>query len=375
MDLDTVLAILEQTPAVVHIHPVSLCYLPDDVVLINTPDEAVARLDQKSTNLPTRWLIRPSMEQISDRFPSLHCTHDPFTDALNSILYDRFDAIASSMLCQSSLAETITDEAQQNDLIVLLLVDGLSYTDLQDRREILGRSLDVQPCLVDVPTLTRVAFPNIVGNPSVATRIFDLGYHRRLGYSYWTREDNSLTDRLFHTIPHMLKVGAFDELLASLRNLLFRANHERTYVQIIRTGLDGYAHSQKRKPPVKAIVEEIWREFEQLAQLCAEICEKQNVRATLCLTADHGILWSDSFEPEIVGDSPGKSSSRWYGWKDVHHQREVGRRFIVGNEEFFCLGYPKLRRLLHIDEQGVHGGISFQESVVPFVTARFGASC
>lgn len=375
MDLETVLAVLEETPAVVHMHPVSLCYLPNDVVVFNSPDEAIAQLDQKSTNLPTRWLIRSSGNQVPDRFPCLHCIHDPFTETLNTILFHRFDAIASSMLCQSALAAKITDEARHSDLVVFLLVDGLSYIDLQDLNEILGQSVEIQPCLVDVPSVTRVAFPNIIGEPCLAARLFDVGYHRRLGFSYWTREDNKLTDRLFHTIPHMSKVGAFGELMVSLRNHLSGANHGKTYVQIIRTGLDGYAHSQKRKPPVRAIVEEIWHEFEQLAQLCRETYEKQGLRSTLFLTADHGILWSDKFQPEIIGDAPGKSSPRWCSWKDLYHQREQGRRFLVGDEEFFCLGYPKLRRPLRIDEQGVHGGISFQESVVPFVTARFGASC
>lgn len=88
MDLETVLAVLEETPAVVHLHPVSLCYLPNDVVVFNSPDEATAQLDQKSTNLPTRWLIRSSEEQVLDKFPCLHCIHDPFTDALNTILYN-----------------------------------------------------------------------------------------------------------------------------------------------------------------------------------------------------------------------------------------------------------------------------------------------
>ena len=45
-------------------------------------------------------------------------------------------------------------------------------------------------------------------------------------------------------------------------------------------------------------------------------------------------------------------------------------RFVVGHEEYYCLNYPKVRRPLRIDEQGVHGGVSFQESVVPFIAVR-----
>lgn len=375
MEIDAILRVLEQTPAIVHIHPVSLCYLPEDVVVFDSPDDAIAQIDQKSTSLPMRWLIKPSTGHAPDRFPSLHCTHDPFTDALNSILFHRFDAVASSMLCQSAVAQAIINEARFRDVAVFFIVDGLSYHDLREREDILGRPFDRQACLVDVPSVTRVAFPNIVGNPNVAARLFDAGYHRRLGVSYWTREDNRLTDQLFHSIPQVVKAGAFGEVLTVLRAHLANAHGGKSYVQIIRTGLDGYAHSQKRRVPVSAVVEEIWQEFEQLANLLLELCEKGGVRSVLFLTADHGILWNDEFDPKIVGDAPGKSSARWCGWKDLYYQREQGRRFLIGSEEFFCLGYPYVRRPLRIDEQGVHGGISFQESVVPFITARFDPSC
>lgn len=375
MDIDSVLGVLEQTPAVVHIHPVSLCYLPEDVVVFDSPDDAVAQIDQKSTTLPARWLIKPSLGSTINRFPSLHCTHDPFTDALNTVLFSRFDAVTSSMLCQSAVSQTIVSEAPFSDVVVFFIVDGLSYHDLRDRTSVLGRSFDKRACLVDVPSVTRVAFPNIVGRPNLAARLFDAGYHRRLGVSYWTRDDNRLTDQLFHTIPQVTKAGAFGEVLSALRTHLEHADRGKSYVQIIRTGLDGYAHSQKRRVPVRAVVDEIWREFEELASILLELCTKKNIRAVLFLTADHGILWNDEFVPQIIGDAPGKSSARWCNWKDLYYQRDQGRRFLFDGEEFFCLGYPYLRRPLRIDEQGVHGGISFQESVVPFITARFDPSC
>lgn len=375
MDLETVLDVLQQTPAVVHMHPVSLCYLPDDVMVVDSPQDAMIQLDQVTTSLPMRWLIKPVVDQSSDRFPTLHCTHEPFTEALNAFLFERFDTIASSMLCQSTLATGVANAAQSSDIVVFLVIDGLAYRDLQERKELCGQQLDNQPCLVDVPSLTRIAFPNIIGSPSVAARLFDAGYHKRLGVSYWTREDNKLTDQLFHTIPDVLKTGEFAAALSSIRSFLGRSGGGKRYVQIVRTGLDGYAHSQKRRVPVNAIVEEIWSEFEQLAEACIEICENEGICATLFLTSDHGILWNDEFDPIVIGDAPGKASSRWCVWNDLFYQRKHGRRFLVGSEEIFSLGFPHLRRPLRIDEQGVHGGISFQESVVPFITARFGTPC
>jgi hypothetical protein len=127
-------------------------------------------------------------------------------------------------------------------------------------------------------------------------------------------------------------------------------------------------HHQKRRPPVKAIVEQIYEEFEQLAKLC----ERLQLQALLYLTADHGILWRDEFDAEIIGSAPARASARWCLWKDLYQQQENGKRFTVNQKEYYCLGFPKLRRSLRIDEQGVHGGISFQESIVPFITARIG---
>jgi hypothetical protein len=366
MTLDDLLDLLEYTPAVADIHPVSLCYLPKDVTMLDSAAEAAWLFDDPAPTLPGRLLITASDPQYGDRFPRVGCDHDPFTPSLNAVLFDHYGEIASRMLCQGQAAGRIVAEAGKYELITLFLVDGLSFQDVRAWASSTDRTLSIEPCLVDVPTLTQVAFPNLIGAPALAMRLFDAGYHHRLGFTYWTREDNQLTDRLFHTIAEVKKVGHFPQILATLRSYLGSARQRKSYVQIVRSGLDSYAHAQKRRPPVAAIVEEIRQEFEQLAMLCREL----GLRARLYLTSDHGILWRDEFEPEVIGDAPGKSSPRWCGWRDLYHQRDKGRRFLVDGEEYYCLGFPKIRRPLHIDEQGVHGGISFQESIVPFITMR-----
>ena len=368
MSLDELLALLDRTPLIASIHPVSICYLPEDVTVLDSATEAAWQFDAPEPTLPGRLLITGSDPQYSSRFPQVCCDHDPFTPALNGVLFERYDDIASRMLCQSQVAERIVAGTSKYDLIILFLVDGLSYRDVHSWADSSNRALDVDPCLVDVPTLTRVAFPNLVGAPSLAMRLFDIGYHHRLGFTYWTREDNQLTERLFHTVAEVKKIGHFSEILATLRSYLDDAGQGKSYVQIVRTGLDSYAHGQKRRPPIAAIVGEVRREFEQLTVLCDDLCRKLETRACLYLTADHGILWCDEFEPEVVGDAPAKSSPRWCGWRDLYHQRDKGRRFLIDGEEYYCLGFPKLRRPLRIDEQGVHGGISFEESIVPFVS-------
>lgn len=367
MLLEELLDLLDQTPAIVDIHPVSLCYLPQNVRVLNSVAEAAWLLDDPKPVLPERLLILAPDNQYNGRFPYVRCEHDPFTPALNTILFDRYGAVSSRMLCQSQIAEYILAEANQQEVIIFFLIDGLSYQDVRFWGDLNDHVLSVQPCLVDVPTLTHVAFPNLIGAPSLAVKLFNLGYHHRLGFTYWTREDNPLTDRLFQSISEVKKIGYFPLIVETLRQYIRSAQGNKIYIQLVRTGLDGYAHAQKRQPPVTAIVAEIFEEFRQLVMLCEEFGE----RATVYLTADHGILWSNEFTPKIVGNAPVNSSARWCNWRDLYHQSEPGRRFLVNGDEYYCLGFPKIRRSLHIDEQGVHGGISFQEAIVPFVSYHF----
>lgn len=371
MTLDDLLDLLDATPLIADIHPISICYLPQDVTTLQSAAETAWMLDDPEPTLPGRLLIMAPEPHYDGRFPRVCCDHDPFTAALNTILFDRFDDIASRMLCQSQVANRIVSEAVEYDLIVLVLVDGLSYKDVTGWIDSFP-TLSIEPCLVDVPTLTRLAFPNLVGRPSVAGRLFDVGFHHRLGFTYWVREDNELTDTMFQTIVEVKKIGHFPQILADLREQLSELSQSKSYVQIVRTGLDGYAHGQKRSPPIAAVVEEVRQEFGQLGALCAELCKKAKMRACMYLTADHGVLWREEFQPEVIGNAPGKSSSRWCGWRDLYQQRDSGRRFLIDEEEYYCLGFPKLRRNLRIDEQGVHGGISFQESIVPLMTLRIG---
>lgn len=375
MTLDDLLELLDHTPVIADIHPITVCYLPREVTVLDSLAKAAWLLDDPDPALPGRVLVTAFEPQYDGRLPRVHCDHDPFTPALNTILFARFDDIGSRMLRQSQVVNRIVASAIDYDLVVLLLVDGLSYQDVRNWASSFDHTLDVEPCLVDVPTLTGLAFPNVIGVPSLAARLFDAGHHDRLGFTYWTREDNELTDKMFQAIAEVKKCGHFPQILATLRECLAGVDQNKTYIQIVRTGLDSYAHGQKRKPPVAAVVDNICQEFEQLGALCSELCVEMGLRACLYLTADHGVLWRDEFEPEIVGNAPASSSPRWCGWRDLYHQSDKGRRIVVDDVEYYCLGFPKLRRGLRIDEQGVHGGISFQESVVPLVTMRIGERC
>lgn len=366
MTLNELVNLLNHTPLIAHIHPISRCFLPEDVVIYESLAQLAWAMDTFEPTLPERILVTASDPQYQHRFPIVHCEHNPFTPALNEVLYDRYEYIEGHMLTQQDIGERIVAEAGGEEVMVLMLIDGLSYRDVADWQDEEELAVRVEPCLVNGPTVTRIGFRNIVGDPPLAARLFDHGFTHRLGFTYWYREDNTFTDHLFRTISRTEKAGYFAEILEALQAHLGQSGGGKTYVQIMLTGLDGYAHSQKRKPPVEAIVGEIRDELLNLARLFAEL----GLTVVIYLTADHGILWRDEFEPQIIGSAPGKSSPRCCGWSELYYQSESGKRFNLHGEELFCLNYPRLRRKLHIDDQGVHGGISFQESIVPFVTVE-----
>jgi hypothetical protein len=371
MQLDELLALLDHTPIIADIHPVSICYLPDNVTIMDSAAEAAWILDYPKPTLPGRLLITAKDRMYNSRFLHVNCDHNPLTTALNDILFEKYDDVGASMLRQSQLSDHIASNVITKEMVILVLIDGLSFRDIEDWTNLIEPDCCIEPCFVDVPTVTHVAFPNALGAPTLSERLFDLGFYHRLGFTYWTREDNALTDRLFQAIPEVHKTSHFPHILATLREQFnSKGQDTKSYVQIVRTGLDGYAHSQRRRPPVSAVIDDIRQEFVSLIELCNEFHKKLGWQINLYLTADHGILWYDEFKSVVIGTAPARSSSRWCSWRELYHQEESGKRFMVGNTEYYCLGYPKLRRPPRIDEQGVHGGISFQESIVPFVTVR-----
>lgn len=374
MTLKELISLLDQTPVAVDIHPASLLYLPRDIVVFESALDAVLLLDSPEIIQPGRWLILGRAHPFQHRFPYVRVEHDPFTTELNEVLFERFDTALQTMLCQSKLASKIVSNIREVDAVIFMLVDGLSYHEVASWAEEnadVADSWELEPCLVDVPTLTHCAFANIVGYPSLAERLFSSGFYKRTGFSYWTREDNELTDVLFRTIPMVHKTNDFSFVVDVTGQMLHENSSPRkTYIQILRTGLDGYAHHQKRLPPIDAVVNDVCREYSRLVEIGRKLRHAHGKRTTIYLTADHGILWQRDFQAKQVGEGRPSSSARWSPARELHNQIDKGRRFQVNDEAYYCLGYPKVRRPLRIDEQGVHGGISFQESIVPFITTE-----
>ncbi|NPV62497.1 MAG: hypothetical protein HPY61_07690 [Methanotrichaceae archaeon] len=340
-------ALLNKAPIAADMNPVSRCYLPN--TRFANLDDVVKELDSPRPVDPSRTLIIGPRKD--EKFLNVRVVHEPFTSDLNEILFDHFDEISAYMLNQSEIAQKIYSDADA-DVIILYIVDGLSFHDVKKNPPNNGV---LEACLVDCPTVTQVAFPNIIGKPPLARLLFDKGYINRIGFSYWTRKDNKLTDELFSTIPTLHRAENFDKIISILSLDLKR----QTFVQIIRQGLDGLCHSQKLEINPSVILNQIYENLDQLIELCDQL----KLSAKVYLTSDHGILWREEFEPKLI-ENCNNCHPRYIESNIIENS---GRNFLIGNQKFYCLNYPLTRRMLKIDERGVHGGISFQESIVPFL--------
>ena len=293
MNLTELDKLLDKLPVMAHLNPVSLVFLDRPVTLYKTAREMALALDALTPSLPGRWLTLDIDTHYLSRFPEIKCEHDPFTSELNRVLLERYDQIGLSMLTQDMAAQRVVSQSAGLDTVVLFLLDGLSYDDCRAWP-------GVEPCLTVLPTLTRVCFPAIVNNPPIASRLFANGFSRRMGFTYWERQDNQLTNKLFETIGDMHEIRTnFGEVVRYLNK---DPDLRQTYIQIVRSALDDYADGIRTSVPRDTLVYELWNDITTVA----DMLRKRGLQAKVFAIADHGLLWKDQNHPyQILGREQG----------------------------------------------------------------------
>lgn len=346
---------LDRTPVVYEGEPLLLAEL-DNLVVERDVWRYVQCVDDLEPVPLERTVLLGPITSYFDRWPVVRMEARAPADLaqFNQSLFQNYEQVQRFAFTQSDIAARIEEDLDV-DVIVLLLIDGLSYTNWMDYP-------GVQSCLVEGPTITPVGFRNIVGKPSIARRLFGKGFHKRLGFSHWDR-DNQLTNVLFYGFDpttQMFKVNEFKDVLLALDRL----PPEQTYIQILTNGLDAISHRHRGRPPVEAIVRHL---YEDVLLALVERLQEMGATALVYATADHGILWKP--EPEtgeeliVVQDERANSHRYAKGTFLVPNSRQ----FSCYGENYAVLAYPYLFNRLTSLEWGTHGGISFQESVVPFV--------
>jgi len=356
VDLRELQDILRLMPAMVEVHPLSLAFLPDDVRVFDNAWQMVAELDAPTPQVTKPMLAMHIEQALQHRLPALRCVHDPLTSELNRVLLKQYDFIKTNMLCQSQVANEIARRLDA-EAIALMLVDGLSYADVKYyATKWLSHAI---PVLVDGVSNTEQGMIRIISKPPLVNRLFDMGFRSCLGFTYWERAQEPLTEHLFAGFgERVYRVKSFDEVLEMLENKELK----ETFVQIVRMGLDIAAHRYREKPNVPTMVADILTDFHRLG----EVYKRKGISAWVHLVSDHGILWAHEHNFQIYEFNIAEHPRHYEHAKSGKHTLTVE----FEGKEFAMLEYPYLRRDLRANEWGVHGGLSFEESIVPLISIR-----
>ncbi len=348
--------LLQQAPAMVQVHPLSFAFLPEEVRVFERARGLIAELDAPTPQTETLLAALEIAPEFSHRLPAIHCDHDPFVPELNHILLPKISWVQRWVLQQSEVPKAIAERAT-GDCVVCILIDGLG---LWDWKRFAIKQWHMDACFVDGVSITEHGMRRLVGDPPLALRLAEKGYERSFGFSYWERTENELTDLLFAGVTEgVRKVRSFDEALDALHRLPL----EGAFVQIVRAGLDPLGHRFRDRPDVAATVRLLCEEVTALARLLAEQC----LAAQIFLIADHGILWQHEHPLLLYEAGSGNIPPRYY--EGIYSGEKVWRVSFAGSD-YTLLTYPYIRRPLRQTEWGVHGGLSFEESFVPFVTIK-----
>jgi hypothetical protein len=311
------------------------------------------QLDTGRLDPSRRYVLLHGNGRLRQRFPVVNPTYDPFRQDLSYALFDRFDTFRKLMVTQDQVHEQLLLHADK-DVLVFIIVDGLSFKDCRARS-------GVQPCLVPGVTKTLEGYRRVVGQPTLGRRLERRGFLSLLGFTYWERDDDPMiTDEIFvpFSETHMNKVREFRNIIEVLEGHPLR----RTYVQVVLQGLDYLSHRASDEPMVEAHVGRLFDRIEAIA----DILRRRGRTAAICMTADHGILWRQEHQLEKITDAAWTvgDGARYLNGKLL---RSYARNDNYAGRQYTLLKYPYIFRNLGPTEWGVHGGISYEESVVPFV--------
>lgn len=324
----------------------------DEAKPILTADQYLHRLDEPELMEERREYLLD--EEHAWPFPCFYCSARPDPYALSDQLFHSFDQAADVLPTQRDIAGLIASHAREHDpaIVVLVIVDGLSYYDLPEET-------DAVPCLVDGITVTAYGYRQAVGRPSLSQRLFALGYTQQLGFTYFA-DSNDLASDLYDTFSESqrVRVRSFHDILGHIA----QSPMTKGYVQITLSGLDLICHSHQDRPPKQHYLQILLDRYEQLL----EHLRHKTRNALVCLTADHGILWREQIEGrlEVAADifQEDVRSPRYIKGSLL---RSYGRRCVCDGAHYTLLRYPFATRDFRNNEWGMHGGISAWESIVP----------
>lgn len=356
---------LQRGPVMAELSPLELLCLPPEVAIAPDAETLAEQLDALEPHSEQPTLIPRLEARYQHRFQVLRepITYTPAI--ISQMLPLRLvDARRLLLTHQRVATRVVTDTLQRGYRVVaLLLIDGLSYEDIKSWPEA------PEPCLIDGPSITysladqntivpEVGFPGIIGLPPLARRLIDVGIPHSQGFSYWRREQNQVSACLFAGIP-LTRVPGITAALSALVQLSL----EGTYIQLLREGLDGLAHSRREVTlrEIETTVEAIHDDYRRLIEVMATT----GLPGAAYLTADHGILWKAQHPGLHLGEGLRSDHPRYQRGGGM--STKYGVAFPLTDQSYTLYRYPYLGAAIRANDSGVHGGLSYWESLVPFV--------
>jgi hypothetical protein len=278
-----------------------------------------------------------------------------------------WEEIGKKTLRQSEVADEVVSKGETADVIALVIVDGLSYSDWT------GSGYDATPVYADCPTITECGYPNVVyggqEGTHIATKLHRKNFKNRLGFTYWEKEEEELTEYLHKPFSPNDVIGDiqdFDDVISYLNQNDWYSDGP-TYIQITLTGPERVAHKLKEDPNVQSEVKSIKDKLEKLGDVLSSDVSNHRTFAT----SDHGILWRMELENDVEvleGDwNHNKRRCIESPERTLELPYDEGEHQVWKDTKYFRLYYPYLFHSLRSNEPGTHGGFSYQESIVPLI--------
>lgn len=365
---------LEKVPHIAYFPQESACIWRQilgqrGIFMPRTIHEWKLRFDASPRSLPPTLFLSPSLEdeeQLRQHygFPVFAIPLLPTEPELSQVLASALSVPIPGLLVQSDIADRVVNRATGADIVLLLVFDGLAYEDVLDWTYPSDWRCRRNLCLVDGLSSTHSAMPRVVGTPPLTHRLFKMGFRQRTGFTYWEREANPLTDMLFAEFSdrQLIKVSEFAQILKCLERESFDT---RTYVQIIRHGLDQFCHGYRERPSIPHFLGELQNSVRDILELLSSF----QMVTRVFITADHGILWYDN--QKILSSVNRGQSARYIANNVPDPGAELVNVHDVTGNYAALVGTDRILRKRRINEWGFHGGVSGRESLVPLVELEY----